>query len=445
MKIGFIAMSGIRVMDKELLKLGVTLPGFVERSKVIASLPSLGLLTLAGLTPDNHTIEYLEIPDANDIKNLPGEFDLVAISSYSAQINEGYEIAKRYKDSGVPSILGGPHVSRVPEEAEKYCNSVVIGEGELIWQKLLDDLQNGNLQSRYGSLENSFDLKDAPMPAFELLDMPKYTRLTVQLSRGCPHLCEFCASSPLITNKYSQKPVGKVLDEIDRIKEIWDGHFIEFVDDNAIINKNYWRELLPQLRKRRIKWFAETDISVSEDEDILRLMRDSGCVQVLIGLESPVEQGLKGVELKSDWKLNNLEKYREGIKKIQSNGIRVTGCFIIGLDGQDKSIFEKVIEFVRETEMFDVQITILTPFPGTKLYERLKAEERLLAEKDWRTCTLFDLNFKPKNMTLKELRDGFKKMGIELYSDSFSNWRKNKFKEYLRKSIKKKRSSSEKK
>ncbi|TET18703.1 MAG: B12-binding domain-containing radical SAM protein [Candidatus Cloacimonadota bacterium] len=435
---GLIAMSGIRVVDQELLRLGLTLPGFVERSKVIASLPSLGLLTLAGMTPEKHTVSYLEIPDAKDVDTLPDGFDLVGISSYCAQINEAYEIAKRYKDAGVPVVMGGPHVSSLPDEAVEFCNAAVVGEGELTWLDVLSDCEKGVLQPHYGSLDDSFDLKEAPMPAFELLEVSKYNRLTVQTSRGCPHRCEFCASSPLLTKRYSQKPVKKVLKEIDKIMRLWDGHFIEFVDDNAIIDRNYWRELLTGLKNKRIRWFVETDISVSEDESLLRLMHDSGCAQVLIGLESPVKAGLNGVELKNDWKLRRLPQYKNAINVIQSNGIRVTGCFVMGLDGQDSSIFNEVIEFVKETEMFDVQITIMTPFPGTPLYTRLRKEKRLLAEEDWRTCTLFDVNYKPSNMSVEELREGFKQMGVELYSDEFTKWRKTKFNEYLRKAVRKK-------
>ena len=439
MKIGFVAMSGIRVCDKELLRLGLTLPGFVERSQVIASLPSLGLLTLAGMTPSKHYLEYIEVPDVNDINGVPGDWDLVAISSYSAQIDEAYELARRYKERGIPVVMGGPHVTHCPEEAAAYCDAVVIGEGELTWLDILNDAENGNLKTFYGSLDNSFDLAEAPMPAFELLDISKYNRLTVQASRGCPHKCEFCASSPLITKRYSQKPIEKVLAEIDKIKELWDGHFIEFVDDNAIINKGYWRELLKELKTRKIKWFAETDISVSEDEGLLSLMRESGCVQVLIGLESPEEMPLENLELRSNWKFKHFSKYKDAIKKIQSFGIRVTGCFIFGLDNQGPEVFERVIEFIKETEMFDVQITLLTPFPGTPLYNRLKNEGRLLNEKDWKTCTLFDLNFIPKGMSVKELRDKFRNLGVYIYGDEFTEWRKSQFKKYLRKAMKTRR------
>ena len=139
MKIGLIAMSGIRACDTELLELGLTLPGFVERSKQIASLPSLGLLTLAGMTPRHHDVHYIEIPDLHAEEGELEEFDLVAISSYSAQIDEGYELAQRYRAQGTPVVMGGPHVTALPHEAQKYCTSVVAGEGEPVWLDVLED------------------------------------------------------------------------------------------------------------------------------------------------------------------------------------------------------------------------------------------------------------------------------------------------------------------
>jgi len=436
MKIGLIAMSGIRCCDNELLELGLTLPGFVERSKVIAALPSLGLLTLAGMTPKEHKVDYLEIPDIKKLESLPLNWDFVGISSYCAQIDEAYELARQYKAAGVPVVLGGPHVSHMTDEAAKYCDSVVIGEGEVTWLEVLSDCEKGRLKRYYGSVENSFDLSNAPMPAFELLDIAKYNRLTVQTSRGCTHLCEFCGSSPLITNKYSQKPVEKVLAEIDKIKSLWEGRFIEFVDDNAIVDRKYWKELLTKLKTRRIRWFAETDLSVSEDDVLLDLMRASGCVQVLIGLESPVEAGLDGLELRSNWKYKQLPKYRQAIKRIQSHGIRVTGCFIFGLDGQTPDIFDTVWEFARETELFDVQMTFMTPFAGTPVYERLSHEKRLLKERDWQKCTLFDVMFSPTDMSVDELRKGFRKLGVAVYGEDATLRRHETFKKYLRGAIK---------
>jgi radical SAM superfamily enzyme YgiQ (UPF0313 family) len=436
MKIGMIAMSGVRACDPELMRLGFSLPGFIERGKTIASLPSLGLLTLAGMTPQAHQIEYVEVRDLSADNQLRArDYDLVAISSFSAQIEEAYELARSYRAHGATVVLGGLHVSMLPEEAAQHCDSVVIGEGELSWPLILRDFERGKLQRSYGSLDAQFDLSQAPMPSYELLELDKYNRLTIQTSRGCPFRCEFCASSILLTKKYKQKPKEKVLDEIKRIKELWDNPFIEFADDNSFVDKKYWKEMLPSLQKQEIKWFAETDISVADDDKLLELMRESGCAAVLIGLESPIADGLHGLEMKSDWKFKKLAGYRSAIAKIQSHGIRVNGCFVIGLDGHGSSVFDDVFNFVKESELFDVQITVQTAFPGTPLYKRLKSERRIIRDRDWRACTLFDVNFHPANMTAGELSDGFRELAARLYSAEFTSWRRDRFKESYRRNF----------
>jgi len=432
MKIGFIAMSGIRACDTELLELGLTLPGFVERSKQIASLPSLGLLTLAGMTPKKHDVHYIEIPDLSAESGSLEPFDLVAISSYSAQINEAYELASGYRAKGTSVVMGGPHVTALPHEARKYATSIVLGEGEPVWLQILEDAEAHQLKLIYDARSMPYDFADAPMPAFELLDISKYNRLTVQTSRGCPHDCEFCAGSNLICSCYKQKPIAKVLAEIDRICEIWPHPFIEFADDNSFVNKAYWKELLPELKKRRIKWFTETDLSVAEDHTLLQLMRESGCAQVLIGFESPTEDPLSGLEQRTNWKHDRFAEYKDAIRTIQSHGVTVNGCFIVGLDGQGASVFDKIYDFVRETELYEVQITILTAFPGTALYDRLKTSGRLVEPTNWKKCTLFDLNFRPQGMTGEELREGFHRLALKLYSDEFTKWRRDTFKHQLR-------------
>jgi radical SAM superfamily enzyme YgiQ (UPF0313 family) len=432
MKIGLIAMSGIRVCDEELKRLGFTLPGFVERSRTIAALPSLGLLTLAGMTPDHHDCVYLEVEDLRGMETLPDRFDLVAISSFTAQIYEAYELAARYRALGIPVVLGGLHVSSLPEEAARHCDAVVVGEGESCWADVLRDAERGKLRPSYRA-RGDFDLARAPMPAFQLLDISKYNRLTVQASRGCPLRCEFCASSILLTPRYKQKPMERVLAEIDRIRELWRRPFLEFADDNAFVNKRYWKQLLSQLKTRRVRWFAETDLSVHTDPELLRLMRESGCVEVLIGLESPTESGLEGIELKSDWKRKRWPEYRRAVERIQSAGIRVNGCFVLGLDGHGPDVFDEVYEFAERCELFDVQITVPTPFPGTPMYRRLLCEGRLLRDDAWESCTLFDINLRPRGMTVEQLREGFHRLAGRLYGEEITRRRRDNFnRKYLR-------------
>ncbi len=226
-RIGFIAMSGVRAQNSELLAAGLTLPGFIERSKVIASLPSLSLLTLAGLTPDSFHIEYHEIADLHAAGDLPDDFDLVALTSLSAQIFDAYAVADRYRALGIPVVMGGLHVTSVPDEALEHASAIVIGEGEPLWPRVLADFERDDLQRIYRSEPAGlYELSQAPMPRFDLLDPEKYNRITVQTSRGCPHKCEFCASSILLTPRYKLKPVEKVIAEIHAIKRIWSRPFI---------------------------------------------------------------------------------------------------------------------------------------------------------------------------------------------------------------------------
>ena len=431
MNVGLVAMSGIRCHDAELMAVGLTLPGFVERSRTIASLPSLGLLTLAGLTPPEHRVHYLEVPDLRAAGVLPDGLDLVAISSFSAQVDEAYELADRYRARGVPVVLGGTHVSVLPGEAAAH-GTVVIGHGELHWRQVLADAAAGHLRQVYGSLDDDFDLAGAPLPAFELLDVRRYNRLTIQTSRGCPHRCDFCAGSLLFSRRYRQKPAARVLAELDKVRALWPRPFVELADDDSFVDRGYWRELLPELAKRDVRWFTETDIAVGEDDGLLELMRASGCAEVLIGLESPVADGLDGVELRANWKLKRLPGYRDALRNIQEHGIRVNGCFVLGLDGHGPDIFDRVREFVREADLFDVQITVMTPFPGTPLRARLAAEGRLTDGDDWRRCTLFDVNFEPKGMSAAQLREGLRRLGVDLYSAEWTKRRRDRFKARLR-------------
>jgi len=431
MRIGMLALSGVRSANAELNELGLTLPGFVERSEIIASLPSLGLLTLAGLTPKDCDVQYLDVPDIGALDELPGDFDVVAISSFSAQIKDAYALADRYRAAGVKVVLGGLHVTSLPEEAMAHADSVVLGEGEPAWPRLLHDLRRGKLQPVYDVRGVRFDLADAPMPRFDLLDPDQYNRITVQTQRGCPFRCEFCAASLLISPVYKVKPVPKVIEEIKRIKEIWPQPFIELADDNSFANKRHAKDLVRAIAREDVLWFTETDISVADDDELLQLLSDSGCAQILIGLESPSAAGLGGLERRTDWKAQQQDRYRRAIDRIQGHGITVNGCFVLGLDGTGTESFDSVAEFVRTSGLYEVQITFLTPFPGTPLYERLLREGRILREGAWERCTLFDVNFRPEKMSVEQLETGFRRLAEELYSEAATQERRRGFRHRL--------------
>lgn len=427
LKIAFIAMSGVRVSNPRLANLGLALPGFIERAEVIASLPSLGLLTLAAHTPAQHEVHYLELPEYSDQVPLPCEFDVVAISSFTAQILDAYRLADAYRKLGALVVMGGLHVTACPREAKRHADAIIVGEAELCWEKLLLDIQDDCLEEVYSSKGQEFNLARSRTPRYDLLDPERYNRITVQTQRGCPYRCEFCASSIQLTEKYKSKPVDLVIRDIEAIKSVWSNPFIELADDNSFANKSHAKSLVQAIAKQQIKWFTETDISVADDEDLLSMLADSGCRQLLIGLESPPGQSLEGVETRVDWKAKRMDRYGEAIHRIQSHGISVNGCFVLGFDHHDHSIFEDTLAFVEESGLSEVQITLQTPFPGTPLYHRLKREGRLLKDVFWDQCTLFDVTFTPRKMTVRELETGFEDLMSKLYSSERTSRRKRRF------------------
>jgi len=416
MRIGLIAMSGVRVKTAELARLGVTLPQFVSRGQVIASLPSLGLLTVAGLTPPDCEVMYREIAELDP--NAPLEpFDLVGISSFTAQIDEAYALADRYRASGVPVVLGGLHVSLLPDEAAAHADSIVLYGAEGAWPALVADARAGRLKSRYEGLRSRvFDDAQYSFPRFDLLEGRKYNRVTVQTSRGCPLQCEFCAASLRITSSFQQKPLERVVRELAAAVAVRREPFVEFADDNTFVNKKWGKSFLRAIRPLGLRWFTETDISIADDDELLDLMADSGCRQILIGLESPDGTSLDGMDPRN-WKRARADRYLDAIDRIQSRGVTVNGCFILGLDNHTPAIFETVRDFVKRSGLLEVQLTVQTPFPGTPLYHRLRQEGRLLSERYWDRCTLFDVNFVPKHMTVEALESGLRWLFAEVYNE----------------------------
>jgi radical SAM superfamily enzyme YgiQ (UPF0313 family) len=428
MKIGLLAMSGIRAHDKELLELGLTLPGFVHRSKVIASLPSLGLLYLAACTPAGHEVRYFEAEADGKEPAAVYACDLVAISTFSAQVKESYAIADRLRAGGVKVAMGGLHVSALPDEAAEHADYVIIGEGENVWPAVVAAAERGGPARVFDSADfPPVDAASLPVPRYDLLRGRSYNRFTVQTSRGCPWRCEFCASNVMLARGYRKRPVEQVMRDIVAIAAVHPRPFIEFADDNTFVDKAWGRELCRALAPLKLKWFTETDISIAGDPELLDLMRQAGCRQVLIGLESPDRAPLEGLEMRSNFKARWQERYAQAIATIQGHGITVNGRFILGLDGHTPTIFEQVLDFAVENGLYDVQITVLTPFPGTPLYERLLREGRILWPGSWELCTLFDVNFVPDGMTPDELRQGMRWLTRRLYSDECTKERRGGF------------------
>jgi radical SAM superfamily enzyme YgiQ (UPF0313 family) len=432
MKIGFLAMSGIRAHNPELLELGLTLPGFVERSKQVAALPSLGLLYLAAVTPAGHELAYFEAPRAGDEPDELLACDLVAISTFSAQIFEAYAVADRLRAAGVTVAIGGLHATVLPEEAREHADHVVVGEGENVWPAVVRAVERREPGRIWRAREcGPVDVAALPVPRYDLLGDRPYNRFTVQTSRGCPWRCEFCASSVMLGEKYRRRPVEHVVRDVKAILEHRPDAFLELADDDTFVDKAWSKELVRALGSLGVKWFTETDVSVADDPELVDLLAESGCRQLLIGLESPDVSALGGLELRSDFKARRAPDYERAIDALQSRGVTVDGCFVLGLDRHGPEIFDEVLAFARRTALYEVQITYLTPFPGTPLYARLEREGRLLFPGRWDLCTLFDVTFTPQRMTPEELRRGFHALTRELYSRDALHARRSAFFERL--------------
>ncbi|HET6163479.1 MAG TPA: radical SAM protein [Planctomycetota bacterium] len=428
MKIGLLAMSGIRAHDAELLRLGLTLPGFVERSRQVAALPSLGLLQLAACTPPGHELRYFETPTSDEIPRELFECDLVAISTFSAQIFEAYAIADRLRARGVQVALGGLHVSVLPDEAAAHADHVVVGEGEAAWPAVVAAAARRAGPTRFSARDLApVDVAALPTPRYDLAAGRPYQRYTVQTTRGCPWRCDFCASTVMLGRPYRKRPVACVLRDVRAILAVAPGAFLEFADDNTFVDKEWSKELCRALAPLGVKWFTETDVSVADDPELLDLLARAGCRQLLIGLESPAADALPGVEMHANWKAARAPDYAAAIDAIQARGVTVNGCFVLGLDAHGPEIFDAVRDFAERTALYEVQITVMTAFPGTPLHERLARERRILQPGRWDLCTLFDVNLEPAGMSPEELRAGMRRLSVELYSAEAKRRRRTAF------------------
>lgn len=426
MKIALVALSGVRIRNAELAALGVSLPGFVERGRVIAALPSLGLLTLAGATPPGHDLLYLEHGDLEPAALQEAGVDLVALSTFTAQAPEAYAFANACRRLGLRVALGGLHATVCPAEAAAHADHVFLGEGEATWPAFLADLERGRARACYDARGRAFPLERSPRPRYDLLDPARYNRLTLQTTRSCPHACTFCASGLLLRGPYRKKPVELVQRDLEAILRIWPGAFLELADDNTFVDRRWGRDLARALAPYRVRWFTETDVTVADDPELLDLLADAGCRQLLIGLEASEPEVVAGLEARP-FKGRRVADYARAVRRIQAAGISVNGTFVVGADTQGPECFARVVDFAREIGLAEVQVTVLTPFPGTPLFDLLRAQGRLHEPHDWGARTLFDVCFEPARMSVRELEEGLRWTFRELYAPAAVRARRRAF------------------
>ncbi len=365
-------------------------PGFQEwKQPKSHRYPGLGLLTVAGLCPSECDVKIVD--DEYEQINYEEKVDLVGISLLTVSALRAYEMARDFRERGVPVVLGGMHVTACPEEAAACADSVVIGEAEDTWPQLLRDLESGDLKGSYRS-SNSSDLSNLPLPRRELLDKKKYITVnTVQATRGCPFNCEFCSITALFGHKTRLRPVEEVIEEIKTLE----GNVFVLNDDNLAQKIGYFKELYRNLIPLKKKWVGNASMNIAEDKETLDLLERCGCRGMLIGFESIVPQdGVKKITRQRDRVL----RYKEIVKEFHQRHIKVMGAFIFGFDNEDESIFERTLEFALESKIDMAQINILTPYPGTPLYKRLDKEGRI-TERSWNNYVSSNLCFELKNMS----------------------------------------------
>jgi radical SAM superfamily enzyme YgiQ (UPF0313 family) len=364
------------------------------------------LLTIAALTPPDSTVEFID----ENVKKIDfkKKFDLIAISAMTQQITRGYEIADCFRKLGIPVIFGGIHPTLVPEEVKAHADCVVIGEAENIWADVLNDFECKKLKPFYKSL-GEVDLSQSPIPKYSLLEKNIYKLVNIQTSRGCPHDCDYCSASKIFGKKYRRKSTAQILKEIECAISHLGNVKIVFSDDNFLVDRKLSKNLLKELIPLNIKWHAQSDISIAEDEELLILAKQSGCTYLFIGLESVNPENLKCIDTKN-WKYSKSTNYAEYIKIIQSFGIGVMGSFIVGLDSDDVTVFSKLEKFIIDNNLWAASITIMTPFPGTRLRERLESQNRII-DSNWKNHTGYNINFLPKNISKEDIQTGI----VDLY------------------------------
>lgn len=404
-------MSGFRVREEGLAELGMSLPGLRPRARAIAALPPLGLLTLAGMTPDSWSMSLHEAPEVTDglIQRIVRERPtLVAISALTASIMEAYRLSDALRAEGIRVVLGGLHVTACPDEARQRADAIVIGDGEPVWPQVLADAEAGELRPVYRA-SRPFDLSEAPLPKLDLLGPSERPRYTLQASRGCPFACDFCAASRLL-GPFRVKPAERIRAELEAIRAIDPKPFIELADDNTFAKGGPHDATLDAFADSGARWFTEADWRLGENPAVLERLASAGCVQVLVGLESLVHAHA-GMGAKK----SSMGRMMDAVEAIQASGVAVIGCCIVGSDGETPESIERLRAFLEHDPCADAQLTLLTPFPGTALRRRLEAEGRLLPGRDWSHHTLFDVTYRPDRMSADALSESFRGLIVDAF------------------------------
>jgi radical SAM superfamily enzyme YgiQ (UPF0313 family) len=371
----------------------------------------VNLPLLAALTPPEHSAKIVDEAFAPD--DIDEEADLVGITVMTDLARRAYEIADTYRQRHVKVVMGGIHATVRPGEALRHADAVVIGEAEEAWPKVLWDAASGEMQKLYcgNKLAN---LHGMPIPRRDLYPRPVHKGYTpiangIETARGCPYDCEFCSIGPVMGRQYRARPIPEVIAEMESIHSL----NLFFVDDALAFNRPTAKKLFREMPPLRRKWVGQGPVSLAEDLELLRLMRRSGCVGLLIGFESVQKETHDGMKKIKSLKID----FSEAIRRFHDEGIAILGAFIFGFDHENKHVFDQTFEFSIKNRLDCIELRILSPFPGTRLYSRLLKEGRLFVSDWWLHGYPPDtLLFQPKGMTPEELVEGFIRLNRQTYS-----------------------------
>ena len=380
-----------------------------------SNFPPLSLSFIAAVTPPNYRITII---DENMETCTYPDADIVGITGYTSAINRGYQIASKYREKGVPVVMGGIHVSMLPDEALRYCDCVVTGEAEAIWATVLKDFENGALKPVY---EGFFaDITSLPLPRRDLLT-PNYTWGTLQTSRGCPMACNFCSVSVFNGRQFRRRLMDDVISELQQIKQ----RFIFLIDDNILgFNKedrNWLFEFFKRVQKLKPKkyFLAQSSINIGEDPELLRLANKAGVKTLFVGMESVEGHALESFNKILNASMLKKNKYYELIKTIRKCGIGVLGAFMLGGDTDTISSFKTTYDFILKSGIDVVQLTKPTPLPGTEFYKILDSENRIVNKNypsAWDDYRFTRMLFKPHNLEVSDVYEGFAWFKLKFFS-----------------------------
>ncbi len=358
-------------------------------------MPQLALYILEGLTPPEYDVKIIE-EETTDI-NLEEECNLVGISCMTANAPRAYELCQEFKKRGKTVILGGVHPTILPDEALQHADSVVVGEAEGVWETLLKDFQNNNLKRKYYNPTPDLS-KYVPKDFSKIITKRLVNLIPIMTSRGCPYNCDFCCVTNLFGKKIRHIPIENVVRDI---QESGAKSFI-FLDDNIIGHPKYAKALFKAIKPLNIIWVGQASISLlASDNELMQLAAESGCKILFFGIESVSEEQLQSMRKA----FNEIEHLERAIKKIKKLGILIHASMVFGFDNDTKEVFKDTVRFLIKNKVSTVSFNVLTPYPGTKIYEELNKEHRLTTT-NWKYYDHNTVVFKPKNMTAYELQIG---------------------------------------